>query len=272
MKIVRIGIVGCGTIGSKIAQTIEEKFNERAKLTALYDSDLEKAYKLESSLKRKKIAVLSLNDLLKIADLVIEASSADAAFEIAKNVISCGKDILIMSTGGIVECAQELFNLARQNNARIYIPSGAVCGLDGIKAASLGKINKATLTTRKPPKALMGSKFILKNKINLETIKEETVIFEGPAGDAIKLFPQNINVAATLSLAGIGLENTVVRIVTSPRYVSNIHEIEIEADSGRIFCRAENVPSPDNPKTSFLAILSALAMLDEILGNVKIGT
>ena len=179
---------------------------------------------------------------------------------------------MIMSVGGILQHYKELLILAKEKNARVFIPSGAICGLDGLKAASCGKINKVTLTTKKPPQAFLGSPYLLKRKIRLDNIKEDTVLFEGNALTAIRAFPQNINVAATISIAGIGPEDTTVRIVASPHITRNIHEIEIESESGIISTRTENVIHPDNPKTSYLAVLSAQAALRQILEPIKIGT
>jgi len=147
-----------------------------------------------------------------------------------------------------------------------------VLGLDGVKAARLGAITEVTLTTRKPPAGLKGAPYIEEKGIDLDAIKDEELIFEGAAGEAIKAFPKNVNVSATLSLAGIGAEKTKVRIICSPKYVRNSHEIELKGEAGTFFIRAENVPSPDNPKTSYLAVLSALATLKGIASAVRVGT
>ena len=268
---IKIGIVGCGVIGTHLAKSIVEEFKDKASLVALYDIEMEKAFKLASALKRRNIVVLNLDDLIKRVNLVIEAASASNSFEIAKQALLAKRDIFIMSVGGLLD-HPEIFSKALENNCRIFIPSGAVCGIDGIKALNLGKINKITLTTRKPPVAFKGTPYILKNRINLDNIKEETILFEGKAQDAIIAFPQNINVAATLSIAGAGQQNTFVRIITSPEYTKNIHEIEVEAESGKIYTRCENLPHPKNPKTSFLAVLSAISTLKQILEPIKIGT
>ncbi len=148
----------------------------------------------------------------------------------------------------------------------------ALCGIDALKAASVGKIGSVTLTTRKPPKGLEGAPYLKLKKIDLKAITKETTIFEGSARDAVKGFPANVNVSAVLSLAGIGAKKTMVRIVTSPAYKKNIHEVEIIGDAGRITARTENIPSKANPKTSALAIYSAIATLEEIAKSVRIGT
>lgn len=271
-KPLKIGIVGCGAIGSSLANAIVSDFSDKAQLASLYDIDIENIYRLASKFSNQKLVALNLEDLINRVDLVIEATKADSAFEIAKKTIAAGKDIMIMSVGGIIEHYKELDVLANEKGVSIFIPSGAICGIDGLKAASRSKIHKVTLTTKKPPKAFLGVPYVLKKKIRLDNLNEDAVIFEGNALLAIRAFPQNINVAATLSIAGIGAENTVVRIVASPNLTKNTHEIEIESDAGKIFIRAENIIHPDNPKTSYLAVLSAMATLKQILEPIKIGT
>jgi aspartate dehydrogenase len=271
-RLLKIGIVGAGAIGSSLAQVIFSEFSGRAELASLYDTDMQKAYSLANKFNNQKLVALNLEDLLNKSDLVIEATKMEAAFEIAKKTVSLAKDIMVMSVGGIIERAKELGTLAQEKQARIFIPSGAICGIDGLKAAACAKINKVTLTTKKPPKAFLGVPYVLKRKIRLDNINTDTVIFEGDAYTAIRAFPQNINVAATLSLAGIGPEKTVVRIIASPDITQNIHEVEIESDAGKITTRTENVTHPDNPKTSYLAVLSAIATLRGILSPIKIGT
>lgn len=271
-KKLKIGIVGCGAIGSTLARAISFDFINKVKLTGLYDIDKDKSYRLAEELNDQKLVSSNLDNLIKTSKLVIEATSQKDAFSIAKKSISASRDILIMSVGGIIHNYQELEKLAKKKKARIFIPSGAICGIDGLKAAAQSKINKVILTTRKPPRAFLNVPYIVKKRINLDTIKKDTVIFEGDAISAIKAFPQNINVAATLSIAGIGHSNTIVRIIASPKIRRNIHQIEVESDSGRISVITENVVHPHNPKTSYLAVLSALAVIRGILGNIRVGT
>ncbi|MBU1090576.1 MAG: aspartate dehydrogenase [Candidatus Omnitrophica bacterium] len=270
-KLLKIGIVGCGAIGTSLAKTIAADFSGQACLSGINDTEAEKAYKLASELKNQKLAELNLIGLINKSDLIIEATKASDAFKIAKKCILAGKDVMLMSVGGIIEHYKELSILAAEKDSRIFIPSGAICGIDGLKAASCGKVKKVTLTTKKPPKAFLGIPYVLEKKIRLDNIKQDTIIFEGDAYMATKIFPQNINVAATLSIAGIGAKETTVRIIASPTATRNTHEIEIESDSGRIRACTENVVHPDNPKTSYLAVLSAIATLKRILEPIKIG-
>jgi aspartate dehydrogenase len=272
-KLLKIGIVGCGAIGGSLAGAIVRDFSKQTKLAALYDIDILKAKRLSKAIcKNKDLSVNNLEQLINKSELVIECASARSSWSIAQNVLKNGRNIIIMSVGGIVEHYQELKVLAEDKNVNIYIPSGAICGIDGLKAAGCGKINKVILTTKKPPKAFLGVPYVSKKGIRLDNINEDTVLFEGTALTAIMAFPQNINVAATLSLAGVGLANTIVRIVASPNITRNIHEIEIESEAGKVTTRTENVIHPDNPKSSYLAVLSAVATLKQILEPIKIGT
>lgn len=271
-KILKVGVCGCGAIGSSLARFILEEFSGEMQLSGLYDLDAGRAKNLARELKKEGLALNSLESLIKKAGLVIETSRAESAFRIAQETLSRGRDILLMSVGGVINTYRELESLARKNNARIFIPSGAICGIDGLKASAAAEIRRVTLTTKKPPRAFSGVAYVSRLKIDLENLKQDTLIFEGSALEAVSAFPQNINVAATLSLAGIGPEKTRVRVVASPAISRNIHEIEIESDAGRIFTATENLIHPDNPKTSYLAVLSAIASLKQIVQPVKIGT
>lgn len=267
---IKIGIIGCGTIGTELAKAIITKFKKEAKLVALCDINRGRASKLSRSFKNK-IAILSLDGLIKKSDFIIEAASKEISARVVRKAIYKGKDVLVMSVGGLLKNSQ-LFKLAQKNNCRIFIPSGALCGIDGLKAASLGRIDTVTLTTRKPPLGFSNAPFVIKNKINLNSLTENMVIFEGSAEEAVEGFPQNINVAAVLSLAGIGAKNTKVKIVASPHKNINSHEIKVEGEFGHLITRTDNIPSPQNPKTSYLAILSAIATLKNIFSSIKIGT
>lgn len=272
-KLLKIGIVGCGAIGTSLAKIIVKDFSRQANLVALYDIDASKCIRLSRTVSLgQQLAARNLGQLIDKSELVIEAASALSSWEIAQRVLSRGRDIMIMSVGGIVNHFRQLRALATRYNAKVYIPTGAICGIDALKAAAQARIRKVVLTTYKNPNSFRGVAYIKKMAIDLNKIKKDTVLFSGSAEEAVKFFPQNINVAATLSIAGIGPKDTVVRIVASPKITKNIHEIQIESDAGRIITRTENVIHPDNPKTSYLAVLSAIAVLKQILEPVRVGT
>jgi len=269
MPKIKVGIIGCGAIGSEIARYIDIRI-PNMELVAISDIQAQRSKELADGLV-KRPSILEIPKLFEIADLVIEAVSKDVAKETVKIGCAKQKDVMIMSTGGILEDLS-LLDLVRKKGIRLYLPSGAIAGIDGLKAASIGVINSVTITTRKPPLGFKGAPFVVKNNINLEGIKEDTLLFEGTALEAVGAFPANINVAATLSLAGVGAKRTKVRIFACPGISSNTHEIEVIGEFGKLMTRTENLPSPKNPRTSYLAILSALATLKQIADNVKIGT
>ena len=271
MSKLKVGIVGCGTIGSGVAQAIDRDFRDKANVVALCDIEKYKACSLAESLDSKP-EIIDVDSLIAESNLVVEAASTEVSASLTRKVLTAGKEIMVMSVGGLLKESEELFDLARRIKRHIYLPSGALSGIDGLKAACVGKVNKVTLTTRKPPASLKGAPYIREKNVPLDDIKEEKVIFEGKVEEAIKGFPENINVSSLISLAGIGAKDTMIRIITSPDYKANIHELEIEGDFGRMYLRSENLPSPQNPKTSYLAILSAIARLKDILDYVKIGT
>ncbi len=271
-KRLKIGIVGCGAIGSSLASEIVLNLRKDARLVALFDINTAKSLLLSQKLiKSKELCVGSLDSLIKKSDLVIEASSGRAAWEIARKSLCAGRSIMVMSVGGLVNHLSRMYLLARKNNAKVYLPSGAISGIDALKASHMAKVQKVVLTTRKHPKAFSGVEYVSR-KFKLAGLKKDKLLFSGSASEAVRYFPQNINVAAVLGLAGIGMHKTLVRIIASPRVKKNIHEIEIESKAGKIFTRTENILHPQNPKTSFLAVLSARATLNEILQPIRIGT
>ena len=267
----KIGLVGCGAIGTEIAKAIDGGEID-ADLVAVCDHNPATANALIDSLNKKPIRA-RLEDLVHLSELVVEAASQKAVPAIARATLSNGKSLMIMSVGALADAEfyREVKSLAKEHGARVYLPSGAISGLDGLKSASVGNLRKVTLTTTKNPKGLQGAPYVLEKKIDLGALTEPTLIFEGTAAEAVRAFPANVNVAATLCLAA--REGEVrVKIIADPHIHVNRHEITAEGDFGRITTLVENVPSPKNPRTSYLAALSAIATLRSIVEPVKIGT
>jgi aspartate dehydrogenase len=265
----KIGLVGCGTIGTRMAQAIDQGM-VIAELSALNDLEKEKADELMEGLKTQIPIFLGLEEIFKNVNLVVEAASPDVVPQIIPLASRYRIDCMIMSIGGLLG-AEYMINEAKEAGIRIYCPSGAIAGLDAIAAASVGRVDSVLLTTRKPPQALKAAPYITEKGIDLDTIKEERIIFEGPAIEAVPLFPKNINVAAALSLAGVGPKRTIVRIIVDPKIKRNSHQIEVEGEFGKLITRTENLPAPFNPRTSYLAALSAIACLQKITNPLKLG-
>ncbi len=267
---VRVGLVGCGTIGSQLALAIERKYHHAAKLVALHDVDRAQATKLQHRLSSHP-PIVSFSTLLRRSQLVLEAASVDAAAHVAKEALRLRRDVLIMSVGGLLR-NRRWQSLARRSGAKVYIPSGALAGLDGGKAFAIGTIRRASLTTRKPPAALATAPYVKQKHLRLTHLTHPRVLFEGSPQAVVKAFPQNTNVAAAFALAnGAAGRRIRVRVVADPSLRVNVHELEIEGDCGRLQCRIQSRPS-NNPKTSELAVRSAIATLDRIFNPVAIGT
>ena len=266
----KIGIIGCGAIGTEMAKVCVGILKDSIDLVSIFDIDKNKIKTLEEKI-GKNIGASSLNSLIEKSDFLFEAASSSISAKILELAIAKVKDVMIMSIGGLLN-RKDLLEKAKSIGIKVYLPSGALSGIDALKAASISKIESVTLITKKPPRGLEGAPYLEENNIDLNKISDETIVFEGNAREAIKGFPKNINVSALLSLAGIGADKTSVKIVTSPSFTRNIHEVEIKGEFGTIKTETINVPSPANPKTSYLAVLSAIATLKGIVGSVKIGT
>jgi aspartate dehydrogenase len=264
----RVAIVGVGNIGSTIAIAIDEG-SVRAQLVALADRNADRVRNVAAALKQTP-AVLPLAELVEAADLVIEAASQSALEEIVPATLSRGKDMLVMSIGGLLG-REEWFALAEKHGARMYCPSGAIGGLDAVKGARVGRIQHVSIRTRKPPRGLEEAPYIKEHGIDLNGLIGARTIFEGDAREACRGFPASVNVAATLSLAGVGSERTRVTIIADPSVDRNVHEIEVVGEFGRLHTRIENVPT-ENRRTSKLAAYSAIALLKELTTPFRVGT
>ena len=266
----RVTIVGCGSIGSKLAKAADEM--SEVKRIYLMDFQKEVAEGVAAGLK-KAIVINSVEDELYHSDLVIEAASQAAAKEILPKVVARGVDIMIMSVGSLVDddFRTTMFEKAKISESKIYIPTGALCGVDGLRSASVGALEEVELISMKGPKSLMGVPYIEEKGIDVEKVTEKMTIYTGFAREAVKLFPKNINVAATVSLLGIGFDKTKVTVVIDPEIKSNSHELRIKGEFGVMNCHTYNIPEPDNPRTSHLATLSAIAALKRIVRNEWFG-
>lgn len=270
-----VGLVGCGTIGSQLAMAVDSGKVANASLVSLFDVVDNNAQGLKSKMRGKPSAYSDFDRFISSdIDIVVEAASQEAVRKFGKMILRAGKDLMVMSVGALADRGflSELLQAASENGSRIYVPTGAIAGIDAVRSVRY-LLESVTLTTAKSPKALAGAPFFETSKIKLDKITERTVIYEGAASDAVKAFPANVNVAAVLSLAGIGADKTKVRIVADPVATTNQHEIVATGSFGEIRIAVSNVPSPGNPKTSFLAVLSAIECLRSICDDgMRIGS
>jgi aspartate dehydrogenase len=239
-------LIGCGAIGTVLAEAIERKLVICDELV-VYDVDASKAKKLKNALNFPVTIVGSFDELLALKPkVVVEAASQQAAKEYASKIIASDTELIVMSTGALLDLGVDL--------TRVHVPSGAIGGLDALAGAALVGIDEVTLTSRKNPKAL--------GKDN----NVEAVVYEGYAEEAAKLFPREMNVAATLALT-VKPAKVKVRVVSDPAVKRNTHEIQAKWRYGEMSLRFANDPHPDNPHTSALAAWSAIKLLQTLLKN-----
>jgi len=261
-------------MGTQIALAIDSD-SFPATLTHVYDESKDASSSLVEKLQNKP-EIVENSHLLSSQpiDIVVEAASQNAVKDVALSVLQNKKDLMIMSVGALLDESiyDILSDACKDFKKTIYLPSGAIAGLDGIKSIK-NELESLSITTTKHPRSLKGAKFFDISEINLDEIDSSTIVYEGDAKEAVTLFPANINVAALLSLTGIGSEKTGVKIVADPNTDRNTHHIEAVGKFGKMTFIIENVPDANNPKTSRLAILSAIETLKKYCSdNIQIGT
>lgn len=268
MKKKSVGIVGCGTIGLALAEVLFKELQDVVSEVYVCDHHPEKAVILAHKFKKAKI--VSLPVLIKKSTIVLESGSTQAVQEILNLPLRADQDVLIMSVGGLLKTNDPLA-LLHKKKAHFWIPSGAVSGLDAIWSSKQAGLQSVKLITRKPPQGLDQADYFKTHPFPKLIGTSEVCVFRGNARQAVINFPQNINVAAVLSIAGLGAEKTMVEIWTSNKYKSNQHEVRVVSKAGEIMSITRNVPSKQNPKTSALAVYSAVASLKNIFSRIRIG-
>jgi aspartate dehydrogenase len=240
----KVGIIGCGAIATIIAEAVERKLIVCDELV-LYDQDEKKAEKLKVSLCFPVTVVGGVEEMLMFKPkVIVEAASQRAAREYAGRIIGEGVDLIVMSTGALLG-----LNL---QSSKLHVPSGAIGGLDALSSAALAGVDEVVLTSRKNPRALEMDN------------KEATIVYEGTAEEAARLYPREMNVAATLALT-VKPAKVRVQVVSDPAVQRNTHEFKVKWRFGEMFLRFANDPHPDNPKTSALAAWSAIKLLQSLL-------
>ena len=264
----RVGIVGLGAIGKPLCHALDRGIRG-LRLAGATARDRAKGEAFLKSLQHPA-PFLDLAALVDASDLVVEASTQAHLEEIAPAALGAGKDLVILSCGALLR-HKDWIDLAEARGCRIYVPSGAIAGLDGVKGARAGAVTSVTLEMRKPPRGLDGAPYIEQNRIDLAAITQETLIFDGPATEACPAFPANVNILAALSLAGVGPELTRLKLYAVPGLTRNTHRVTAEGEFGRFTLEIENVPS-ENPRTGRLSYLSTIALLRDLGATLRVGT
>ena len=264
----RVGLIGFGAIGRRLAEAITAGEAGRCELGAVLVRrperiDAETAAHLDCLVTGDAADFLATR-----VDLVVEVAGHDALKAYAEDILRQGKDLLLISVGALADAAFEehLHRAAHDYGQRVYLATGAIAGLDAIAAGAVGGLTAVTHSVRKPPAGLLPPDEIA------QAVADgfPRVLYEGPAREAALRFPENVNVAAAISLAGLGLDKTTVRIVADPTVVRNTHEIEARGEFGELRIVLQNIPT-ENPKTGRLTAMSMIKALRNLTADVVVG-
>jgi aspartate dehydrogenase len=271
----RVGIIGGGTIGRLFVEHIR-RGDLGKDVTVVAIGGHRRGTRSEALATEFAIPFSTETAALIAArpDVVIEAASHDAVRQSCGPLLENGIGVIVLSGGALCDDAlrARLERAAHASGALLYVPSGGIAGLDALKAACVAGVDEVQITVMKPPPAWKEIDYVEQLGVDLDHLREPRTLFEGAARDGVPLFPANVNIAAVLSFAGIGLDRTRLKVIADPALTHNTHLIEIRGRTGNISIKVQNVPAPDNPKTAWLACYSALAALKLAKSPVRYGT
>jgi aspartate dehydrogenase len=265
----KVGIAGFGTIGQSVGRRLVAGL-EGLRLVAVTSGGREKAEQALAAM-GADAEVVSPEELAERCDIVVECAPTAAFISVAEPAMRAGRQMITVSAAALIE-HMEVVETARAHGGRIIMATGALLGLDAVRAAAKGEIHSVTMITRKPPKSLKGAPHLDKLGVDVMTLAEPLKVFDGSARDGARGFPANVNVAAALALAGIGPDRTRLQIWADPALERNMHTIVVDADSARFTMTIENVPSPEKPGTGRITALSMIAALEGLTAPLKVGT
>jgi aspartate dehydrogenase len=266
---VTVAIGSLGTVGMELARRLAAA-DQGLRLAAVSARDAPRARARLAQL-GLDVPVLALDELAAVADVVVECAPAEQFRLLAEPAVRSGKILVPISVAGLLE-HMDLVDIARESGARIMVPSGAILGLDALRAAREGEIREVRMVTRKPPRGLAGAPHLERNAISVEGLREPLKVFEGSAAEGARGFPANVNVAAAVGLAGVGPERMVLEVWADPGVTRNVHDIRVDSDAASFTLHIENVPTEENPKTGRLVALSVMATLRRLSSPLCVGT
>lgn len=267
-KSLRVGLAGLGAVGLEVAKRLIDGIDGLT-LAAVSVRDADKARRNLPQI-GDLIALRTIDALADDCDIVVECLPPAYFRDVAISAIDKGRIFMPLSVAQLLQNG-DLIERAKAKGARILVPTGGLIGFDAVRAAAEGNITSVTMVTRKPPNGLDGAPYLTERGISLKNLDKPLKVFEGSARDGAKGFPTNVNVAAALSLAGIGPDKTRLEIWADPALKLNTHRIEVESDTARFSMQIENVPS-ENPRTGKIVALSTIAALRALVSELKIGT
>lgn len=265
----KVGIAGLGVIGGAVARRLTAGL-EGMQLVAVTSGGRDKAERALAGMGAAADLVSPI-ELADRCDIIVECAPTQAFMSIAEPAMQAGRQMVTVSAAALIENMQ-VVDLARDKGGRIIMATGALLGLDAVRAAALGEIYSVTMITRKPPRSLKGAPHLDVIGVDVDRLTAPTLLFDGSARDGARGFPANVNVAAALALAGIGPDRTQLQIWADPSLERNTHTIKVDADSARFEMTIENIPSLEKPGTGRITALSVIAALQGLTSPLKVGT
>ncbi len=269
MQNLKVGIAGLGTIGGKVADVLDQGIPGLS-LAAVHTRSAASAQQRMQNY-QKPVPLVSPEELATCADIIVDCVPKQAFRGVVEPALRAGK-IVVTVSGAALLANEDLIALAEKNGGRIILATGALLGLDAIRAAAESEIYSVTMVTRKPPRSLQGAPHLVNHKIDISNLTEPLLVFDGNAFDGANGFPSNVNVAAAVGLAGVGARNTQLQIWADPTKDRNTHTIKVDADSARFEMTIENVPSESNPGTGRITALSVVTTLRGLVQSLKVGS
>jgi aspartate dehydrogenase len=266
---ISIAIAGLGAIGGGMLAEIARS-EPRIKVTAVAARDEAKAAALLLA-HHTKARILPLEELPQAADIVVECLPSASFDAIADATLAAGRGLMVLSVGQLAR-RDDLISAFRARGQRLIVPTGAILGLDVVRALARGDIISARIITRKSPNGLAGAPHFAASGLDPLTLTQPTLVFSGTAREAIKGFPANVNVAVALALAGVGLDRTRCDIWADPGEGANVHTIDVETSGAAVSMTIRGRPDPRNPRTSQMTALSAVEALRRLVDPVWIGS
>lgn len=264
-----VGIAGLGTIGAAVAARIARDLPD-LHLTAVSAGRREVAEARLASL-GLAVPVVPAAELAQACEVIVECAPTAAFLSVAEPALAAGRTLVTVSGAAILE-HPHIIDAARAGGGRIILATGALLGLDAVRAAAESAIHSVRMVTRKPPRSLRTAKYVVENAIDLDGLTEPLLLFRGSAREGARAFPSNVNVAAALGLAGVGPDRTELEIWADPTKVRNCHRIDVDADSARFGFEIENIPTDENPGTGRITALSMVAALRSLGAPLRVGT
>jgi aspartate dehydrogenase len=264
-----VAVAGLGAVGFEVTKRLADGLEGLA-LVAVSARNRERAKTRIAGI-GVDVPVLPVGELAEIADVVVECAPAAVFSTIAEPALRAGRVLVPISVAALMEHLH-LVDVAKESGGRILVPSGALLGLDAVRAAAEGTIHSVRMVTRKPPGGLAGAPYLEAHGIDLADVREPLRVFSGTAREGAAGFPANLNVAAALGLSGVGLDRTELEIWADPTVTRNCHRIVVEADSARFVVEIENIPTQANPRTGRLVANSVVATLRRLVSPLVLGT